>query len=520
MLAVTSLTVIKYVKQQTLSHRFCYTFAYINVHFGSKNRYRMLAYYLITFVENSAMAVLWLYFRRGGGSIIATIQGIVDDDVTDQPVEEGALSDNIALSLVIAVIALFVLGMLCFLVYYLWLHPKAIGARMCVGGSFDGEIDEEDKMKEVALRPSCGDNYRTHRGAPQFRSWHSASINYPTDTEESKKTKRPLSEVLPKSPSMLYDLANSGSSTVNLLSVDCSCYSMRNEVDNSKSLNSKHPAHGTPPKLPHQRSSTTSYREAILNSGLEKEQRNYFNEADRKRRRVSELLEQKQREKKELEFKQAMLRRSLENKQRQALQVQKNVQQSVATDSVFEVQDLFDRKQRAMHIYSPKSKRIHKMVATTAGSVPMYLQTIQNKPTTASPEAKSSQAQVRMSVGMAPPVEPLPSGILIPVSENHNASNSTHRTRFVAYGGGTFPRCTRNVNRLPGRAGPNSFQRGGSLKPISEVGCTGQLSGVRNSTASLVDLAATRQPNVQTVPRAMSFTISKNEVVESMESSL
>jgi len=266
-----------------LFFRFCYTFAYINVHFGSRNRYRMLVYYTVTLLENTVIAVCWFNFRRGGGSLLSAIRGIDEEDA-NVPSETAALSDNVALILVVVVVAIFVLGMIFFLLYYLLLHPQAPGTNLCLRGEKDESL-EDDKSLAPPAHMSCGDNYRVHRDAKQFRSWHSASLNYNPEINASVKKKRPSSEVL---SSNLYDGPYPKNTALELKSGDCSCYFVKNDVDafhNFSAIDSSNSESvRTATKKP--KGPATKYLKTTLYSP--EVQDDYVDAAERKRRQVSE----------------------------------------------------------------------------------------------------------------------------------------------------------------------------------------------------------------------------------------
>ena len=439
------------------------------------------------------------------------IRGIDDEDA-DVPSEIGALSDNVALILVVVVVALFLLGMIFFLIYYLLLHPEAVGANLCIRGE-EEEITKDDQSLAPLKLVSCGDNYRVHRDAKQFRSWHSASLNYSPEISASVK-KRPSSEII---SSTLYDPPHPQNSAFELKSGDCSCYSMKN--DSFHNLSSVNAVISDPLQRSHKpRGSISSYAKAVLHTPYAQDKRNSTGEAERKRRQVEELLEKKQQEKRELEQKQAMLQRSMENRHRHSVLLLNGERNGDSFDNEFEVQDLFNRKKRALHLYSPKSPNIHHQVAKTAASIPLHLHATPHRTIHTNPVAPQSNTPTGAEViGSKLAATQLHSPVMS-LPRNHNDSNSANRARLVASGGsGTFPRRSR-PNHFARQAGRSPFLRGGSLKPISEV--QGTEFTTRRSTASLMDLALPRYPKLQSVPRAMSFTVSKNEVVEAIESSL
>ena len=477
----------------------------------------MLLYYTLTLLENTAIVVCWFYFRRGGGSLLDAIRGLDSDSHVMR--EEGALSDNMALAFVIAVVGLFFFGMLFFFVYYLIFHPNALGANLCL--TANDESAHYDKSQVLSTHLSCGDNYRTSsetRDSRQFRSWHSASLDYNPELSASLKRNRPSSEII--SSTNLYDPLQVKASTLETKTEDHSCNFLK---DDAVSFQKQPPGDVTnkagPEPVHKGRSSASSYAKAIFNnSSAAKYKSDITDEAELKRRRVSALLEQKQREKWELEQRQALLRRSLERKQTRSVLSSNKTRSGAPARSEYVIRDLFDRKRRAQHLYFPESHAHQNHVTPTS----LQHRTVHAKPTSlqdgtvlTNPVFHRSQTGTE-TIGSKLAVTQHNSPLLS-ASRNHNDSNSTYRSRHVISGGGTFPRCSRpsSTSGTPSRP---PFLRGGSLKPISEV----QRSEFadRRSTASLMDLALPRYPKLQSVPRAMSFTISKNEVVESIESSL
>ena len=463
----------------------------------------MLAYYIITFLENTAIVISWFYLRTGGGrSIIDTLRGITGS--VPQPEEdlvENAFPSETALAVIVAVEALFLLGIIFFLVYYLVLHPKASGSKMCLSGEdSDSETSIPKAVVTPLTRPPCGDNYRTNRGRSQFRSWHSASLNHTPDLRASKS--RPSSEIFSRSSQFGSNAKEKNFSSVTELSSSVySCCPTRNGVAGYHTLGAGDSS--APKSQTLTRASVTSYAKAMNNLPFGNETVP-LNDAELKRRRVTELLEQKQREKRNLEQKQALLRRNMDLK---LAYMQQKKRKEPANN--YELQDLFNRKSRAVHMYSPRSPSAHHNVYATVASVPVSLQSGSK-----TVHHAISQLPIK-TTNLSTSTETWPSGF-----DHQGTNNNSNRARFSPSGGSTFPRCLR-ANHVMRQSGRNILPRQGSLQPICEDQLATVGPGSRRSTTSCMDLATTGKcRKLQSVPRAMSFTLSKNEVVESIESSV
>lgn len=436
-----------------------------------KNRFRMSAYYVLTFFENLVMTICWFYKRQGGGSLINALLGRAEDD---EEVADGVLSTEIALALVVAVIALYILGMFFLLIYYIALHPKARGINWCVRG--EESASKSPQGSSAPRRPPCGDNYRTYRRTLQFRSWHSESVNFDPKQNADQGKKRPSSEVISPSPSMLYDSIPSQNkpSRADLTSAAYSVYSMRNECSGSGDCFERN-------KVEPNRNSVTSYKMAMRYSPQRR-----LDDAERDRH-VTLLLEQKKREKREIEHQLSIVTRQVSRRR------------SVSESS--EVEPLV--KAKALHLYSPKS-------SISANQFPPYpLKTPERAPTFALTnlrhlrETNLSQASSTTSFSLRSP--PQSGDALL-------NSDQSQRARLLSSGCGTFPRTARLKHM--GQSVP-PYARQNSLKTIREHQPTSRITA-----GSLMNLGGPRPSPGKSVPRTMSCTISPNEIIESMESTV
>lgn len=105
----------------------------------------MLAYYSLTFIENSFIAVAWFHFRHGR-SLMSDLAGATSNDSKYNPV-----SSQVALALVLTVVLSFIVGMFFFVIYYLFLHPKA-PVKLCQ--SDDVKMNETEKVKTSVVLAS------------------------------------------------------------------------------------------------------------------------------------------------------------------------------------------------------------------------------------------------------------------------------------------------------------------------------------------------------------------------------
>lgn len=106
-----------------LFYRFGYIFTYMNLKEDRSdrclNRYRMLAYYIFVFIENTSFSLIWFFLRTTNA---------VNDDTT-----------FMAVALVVLVMVSFFVGIAFLLIYYIVLHPTISKKPFCRSSSSPSE---------------------------------------------------------------------------------------------------------------------------------------------------------------------------------------------------------------------------------------------------------------------------------------------------------------------------------------------------------------------------------------------
>ncbi|XP_078482884.1 XK-related a [Ciona intestinalis] len=447
---------------------FCYTFAYINVHTkqDSNNRYRMAVYYFLIFLENVAISMVWFYFRQGGGSLLEVLLGSNNSfsavnvtTATEAPVK--SIAPNIAIGFVFAVNGLFIVGILFMLVYYMLLHPTN-GGPCCNAALVNiGELNTGEATGLTASAVAARSNYnlREKRSTSQFHSWHSTSLTY--EEIDNKIKKRPSSDILPQTAFTYGDeqpLEDNKrvSAVIEVNSAACSCYSLRNTALGYQPIKTQSPS-----------SSKLLSSPSIVNQPVQKHR---VDEAERKRRYFTQLIQQKR----ELEHQQAMLKLNMDRQ-----------------FSLGEHRKLTDHEPMAQ--------------STALCVKPKKMDKIQDFATTQStmtPTRKHLKSRNRL----------------------HSLEESPTHSAPPSFSHGTFPRYSRSSMGLRSHqksGGLSTMRKENYLKPISENKTIAHTSaGMRDYSASLSNLTVAMSRSKQKVPRAMSFTVKKDEVIESMESSV
>ncbi|CAK8682321.1 unnamed protein product [Clavelina lepadiformis] len=110
---------------------FFYNFDYFNVQTGNKNKWKMLFYYVVVFIEDLAIVTSWYFFRHGG-SLLDYITGATGNTTSKEQVNfttistpvlsHGVVPDHIALMLVLVTMATYFFGVGFLTVYYTVCH--------------------------------------------------------------------------------------------------------------------------------------------------------------------------------------------------------------------------------------------------------------------------------------------------------------------------------------------------------------------------------------------------------------
>ena len=478
----------------------------------------MMGYYILICLENAGIAVCWYYFRQGGGSLFGHI-GNQDDVVSVTtttteimtkylPTADGVLPDQIALALVMSVLAFFCIGIFFMLIYYVTLHPQAEGIYFCVSKDTNdsNEIMENGKgSTSQVIRSHAGNNYRTSHAVQQFRSWHSASIRYIPGRDSLKLVakQRPSSDVITPSPSMLCDKPKQDtyghrfSSALDVQGSNCSCSCLKPAVKGYSSMMSSPHRHNT--------INCKNVKQAILAESMElgaatstshiyKKNFESFQNAASKREHVTKLIEQKQKEKQKIEHKQAQLRISLEKMQRSSHSLSMTLKRNVSLSSIGD-NEIFNRKIRAQCLYTKpftpvaiEPAKVHAVVDrkhTVVTASPVH-----NMLTSASSKSRR----------------------LLYTYESPSIGDTKTKASICR---GSFPHHTRTSGNERNMETPITSK----LNLNSEKTLMPKNSSATQS-ASLMNLTTSKQHFHKLPSRDMSFSIRKDEFMESIESSL
>uniref|UniRef100_H2YH25 Uncharacterized protein n=1 Tax=Ciona savignyi TaxID=51511 RepID=H2YH25_CIOSA len=427
----------------------------------------LIIYYSIVFMENLILSIVWYCHRTGGGCLFEPLFSTPDFfavSVTTETVPTPTtIPNSIAISLMIGINFLFFMGMVFMLMYYTFFHPsKNIPCWDCSHENA-GHLNtaEATGLTGSTVATRNNHNIRQKRQGSQFRSWHSASLTYEENQEINKTLKkRPSSDILPESMNVF---------TENKLPDDTMKVSSIMEANSAacSCYSLRTTALGCQSVK-----STPSRSNAALASAVvhQPTSRQHLDEAERKRRYFRQLIEQK----KELEHQQAMLKI--------------NMERQISSYSL--------RKQKISD-YEPYKQIKDSYSGDFDKNLKMYVPQSGDKP------VRSHSRRTRL----------------------HSLEESPKHTYSPSFSHGTFPRYTRthltyNPQQKP--AVPHTTLRTANyLKPISEnKSVASSAPGLRDYSASLSNLTMPFPKPKQKVPRAMSFTVRKDEVIESMESSV
>nr|CAB3267789.1 XK-related a [Phallusia mammillata] len=506
---------------------FCYNFAYINVTNKTNNKCRMILFYMVMFVENCILAVVWLYFRQGGGNLIDTFigsQSLVNS--SPSTLEEETLPADVALAIVVLIPSMFILGILFMLLYYIFLHPTT-GESSCCGSSNgrltpkESDAEQTVELTTVELR-ATSESHRSYRRSEAIRSWHmdTQPLDYPKDT----RPKRPNSEIIESSASSLFDEPTLAPTKpkpkpVEVNSAYCSCYSLRHEAEVVNTYQKEKSS------------------QLVVSSASQIQEKTEVVYTPRKGNVVNI---------KDAELKALKVDLQLQEKKRKKLKIEQelrklNLQPHTSSQSVSPqspTEELFNRKGRVKDLLSPStsmtlpktpSRQLHvssPVSMPVSDQPPPVVKEMPSKwvhppsPLTQTFELKQTFTSQTMSHAS-------PSSRTISMhrrrlnSEDANMeASSAMNYSPMSTKCGTFPRCSRRQELST----PNRSLQGKTLKTIRENKLAMHNAGGRDYSASLSNIAIKHQIGAglkkAKVPRAMSFTVSKNEQVISIESAL
>ena len=512
-----------------LFYRFCYNFAYVNVHntdtqrkIFKNNKRRLTFFYILMFVENCTLAGLWWKFRHGDENLIDALIGQSSEELTTaDPLANSGLPPDVASGIIAIIPVSFMLGISFMIIYYVFFHPTVSSSLCCC--SEDNEVASLAEKEEEPLTSPIQASDRDQNEAARRRSASlPPSMNTPsTEMNQEADIKRPSSVVIEASSATeLLPFQRQRPSSVERSAAHCSCYSLRNESEVFQSL--------TPEKKTHP-SRTRSFDHSGSDRAGSRMRATRSMSSEQKQVRIQQLTKQKK-----------TIERVLEK------QLSLNFREQPYAETCFRrptspqspIEEMFNREGRARQLRGKKEAGTNGRFSVPGEGSGEGLEAFQ-------PTLDSVAQRGDVSRCTAPtsdePLSFLGGGEEqnkhpIPVKQPECAEQTTHQSRngkasFCKFQqrtegnavklettsgreytrSGTFPRYSKRSD-----VASRSLRRQ-VLNPIRE---NAQNTPVTSASLSNIAARPSESWKVGNVPRAASFAVAKNETVISIESAL